>query len=128
MAYFRQRKRIQKGEVGQIYETLHKQTNWGTLITIQIVKIVLIIIVATFLLSPNKNSSKQSTGWSYSVKSRFIEGCKENSPIGGMTQKEMDIYCSCVLEKTIKQYPNPKLVEGDLPQDFVARAGVVVSI
>ena len=90
-AYFRQRNRIQKGEVGPIYETLHKKTNWGTFITIQIVKIVLVIIVATYLLSPSKNSSKQTTGWSYSVKSRFIEGCIANSPIDGMTQKEMEI-------------------------------------
>ena len=123
-AYSRQSKRIQKGEVGKIYETLHKQTNWGTLIIIQIIKIVFVIAIAIFLLSPNINSSKQGIAWSYNAKSKFIEGCKGNSPTGGMTQKEMDIYCSCVLAKIIKQYPNPQLVEGDLPQEFVTRVGI----
>jgi hypothetical protein len=53
-----------------------------------------------------------------------MEGCKEDSPARGMTQKEMDAYCGCVLAKTIQRYSNSEAVEGDLPQEFVARAGI----
>lgn len=49
--YLRQKKRINSGEVGEIYKNLHGEMNWGRLFLMQIVKLFIALILLTWLLS-----------------------------------------------------------------------------
>lgn len=48
--YLLQKQRIKSGEVGGAYKQLHKQTNRGILIFIQLIKLIVAISVAYLLL------------------------------------------------------------------------------
>ena len=118
-----QNKRILTGEAGEVYTKLYKEMKWGTLFTIQIIKVVVALMLIFFLTSGgNKIKSINQNGWTENNKMAFFEGCMGNVPILGMTQGQMDAYCNLVLEKLIKAVPNPDKLEGDLlPEDLVRR-------
>lgn len=48
--YLLQKHRIKNKEVGEVYERLHKQINWNSLILVQLIKIVIIVFLIGFLL------------------------------------------------------------------------------
>jgi len=117
-----QKKRISTGEVGEVYEKLHKEVKWGTLFTIQIVKVIAALFLIYVLTSGTETKTFNQNDWTEKNKQAFFEGCKGNVPISGMTEEQMDSYCKLVLEKLIKAVPNPDKLEGDLlPEDLVRR-------
>jgi len=117
-----QKKRISTGEVGEVYAKLHKEMNWGTLFTIQIVKVIAALFLIYVLTSGTETKTFNQNDWTEKNKQAFFEGCKGNVPIFGMTEEQMDSYCKLVLEKLIKAVPNPDKLEGDLlPEDLVRR-------
>jgi len=121
-AYQVQRKRILSGEVGAVYGKLHKEMKWGTLFTIQIIKVIVALILIYVLTSGKESKTINQTGWTEKNKMAFFEGCKGNVPIRGMTEEQMDAYCKLVLEKLMKAVPNPDKFKGDLlPENLVRR-------
>jgi hypothetical protein len=120
-----QKKRISTGEVGEVYTKLHKEMNWGTLFTIQIVKVIAALFLIYVLTSGTETKTFNQfnqNDWTEKNKQAFFEGCKGNVPILGITEEQMDSYCKLVLEKLIKAAPNPDKLEGDLlPEDLVRR-------
>lgn len=64
------------------------------------------------------------TKWTEKIKSEFLQGCIGNIPISGMSNENAQDYCSCVLEKTMENYPEPEDINGQLPWDFVVKTGV----
>ncbi|MBW2302030.1 MAG: hypothetical protein JRF46_17380 [Deltaproteobacteria bacterium] len=117
-----QKKRILTGEVGEVYAKLHKEMKWGTLFTIQIIKVIVALMLIYVLTSGNDIKIFNQNGWTEKNKMAFFEGCKGNVPILGMTEEQMDSYCKLVLEKLIKAVPNPDKLEGGLlPEDLVRR-------
>ncbi len=70
------------------------------------------------------DTSDANTGWTEEAKSGMLEGCMGNKPLKGMTNQETKDYCDCILTKTIKEYPNPDNIEGDLPPNFVRNSGI----
>lgn len=120
--YHIQKKKILKGEVGEVYEKLHKEVKWGTLFRIQIVKVIVALILIYVLTSGIEPKTNNQNGWSEKNKETFFEGCRGNAPILGMTDEQMLAYCKLVLERLIKAVPNPDKLEGDLlPEDLVRR-------
>ncbi len=119
-AYQVQKKRISTGEVSEVYTKLHKEMKWGTLFTIQIVKIIAALLLIYVLTSGKETKTFNQNDWTEKNKQAFFEGCKGNVPILGMTGEQMGSYCKLVLEKLIKAVPNPDKLEGDLlPEDLV---------
>ncbi len=57
--------------------------------------------------SPQNSSSGSSQQWSTTDKQEFIDACipDASKALGDGTGKT---YCNCVLEKLMKEYPNPK--------------------
>ena len=117
-----QKKRILTGEVGEVYAKLHKEMKWGTLFTIQIIKVIVALMLIYVLTSGNDIKIFNQNGWTEKNKMAFFEGCKGNLPIRGMTEEQMDVYCKLILEKLMKAVPNPDKFEGDLlPENLVRR-------
>ena len=48
--YLLQKQRIKNKEVGEVYESLHKQMNWGSLILMQVAKLTITIFLLYLLL------------------------------------------------------------------------------
>ena len=117
-----QKKRISTGEVGEVYTKLHKEVKWGTLFIIQIVKVIAALLLLYVLTSGNETKTFNQNDWTEKNKQAFLEACKGNVPVLGMTGEQMDSYCNLVLEKLIKAVPNPDKLEGDLlPENLVRK-------
>jgi len=48
--YLRQKQRIKAGEVGELYEKLHKELNWRSLIIAQVAKLAVVVALLFILL------------------------------------------------------------------------------
>ena len=124
--YLTQRKRINTGEVGEIYAEGHGAIKWRSLIYMQLFKLAIIFVLIFFL---TKSSGSEPTidndtnsGWTEEIKQQVFEGCIGSQPIKRLTSVETEEYCKCVLEKTMLEYPNPDDMGDYLPDAFVRRA------
>ena len=95
---------------------------WGSLFTIQIIKVIVALMLIYFLTSGKEIKTINQNGWNEKNKMAFFEGCRGNVPILGMTEEQMEAYCKLVLKKLIKAVPNTDKFEGNLlPEDLVRR-------
>lgn len=130
--YLSQRRKIKTGEVGEIYEQMHKEVNWAVIIFIQFAKLFLVILLLTYLLNGQIIISENTTNkdqqetikWTEEIKTEFVEGCTGNTSYLGISKKHTLDYCNCVLAKTMEKYPDPEVIKTRVPWDFVVESGV----
>ena len=133
--YFRGKNREDIRELNGVVQKLSSEMRAGFIrrvLWIQIVKVLVassIIYILVFgypydKVATNNNGIQDRTKWTEGIKARFLQGCIEGVPIPGMTNENIQNYCSCVLEKTMYAYPEPEDINDRLPWNFIIDTGV----
>ncbi len=68
------------------------------------------------LIEKPAGSSATNSKWGEAERKAFMEDCVKST---GLSAEAGKSYCSCMLEKIIKQYPDPLTVEKELKQDVL---------
>ncbi|MCD4693142.1 MAG: hypothetical protein K8R79_09520 [Calditrichales bacterium] len=74
--FLRQKRKIQNGEIGEVYISLHKQFNWKFLIVIQFIKLFIAGLIIYFFLIPSNGTLNSTSNWTHEIKKEFIAGIK----------------------------------------------------
>jgi hypothetical protein len=86
-------------------------------------KIIILLTILFTFIACNEKKEGENNKWSEKAKKDMLNSCIGNEPIPGLTKKETEDYCNCILNKTIEAYPDPSVVKGDLHDDFVNKVG-----